>query len=280
MTCVVTVSGALRDCVVVDESPAGMGFGAAALLLAPSFHMKPATKAGRPVESAVTIPVQWQRQTASGGERYTVTANWPWAQAPSWGQVDAAYPSRARDKGIAGRALLRCSLKPDGRLKDCGVLDETPGNMGFGPAALSLSRLFQAPAPTEDPRTLSQLRINLSFQFAPRGSTTPYLTRLDWTKELQADAVFEAFPAKAADAGLTTGRATVDCAVAATGALVNCATVNEDPVDMDFGATAPKIAEQLAINPWTEDGLPAEGAHVKFAIRFNKAGGPGTPRGR
>src|SRR5438045_8179721 len=47
--CTVTVQGALRDCQVVSEKPAGQGFGAAALTLSSQLMMKPALKAGAPV---------------------------------------------------------------------------------------------------------------------------------------------------------------------------------------------------------------------------------------
>ena len=58
--CEVTAQGAMRDCVVVDETPVEFGFGSAALKLAPRFRMRPVTRNGEPVSGAVvTIPIRF-----------------------------------------------------------------------------------------------------------------------------------------------------------------------------------------------------------------------------
>src|SRR6478609_8532566 len=57
--CTVTTQGVLSDCKVASESPAGMGFGHAAVTLSAQLMMRPALKAGAPVESRVRIPIEW-----------------------------------------------------------------------------------------------------------------------------------------------------------------------------------------------------------------------------
>ena len=58
--CGVMVSGLLEDCAIIDESPAGYGFGAAALKMSRSFQMRPQTRDGVPISGAqVMIPISF-----------------------------------------------------------------------------------------------------------------------------------------------------------------------------------------------------------------------------
>ena len=60
LRCAVTVSGTLTDCSVISETPAGEGFGLAAIKLSRHFRMNPGTVDGQPVEGAqVNIPLQF-----------------------------------------------------------------------------------------------------------------------------------------------------------------------------------------------------------------------------
>ncbi|HEY1928158.1 MAG TPA: TonB family protein [Caulobacteraceae bacterium] len=61
INCKVTAQGDATDCKIVAEAPIGMGFGAAAISLAPYFKMRPRTVDGAPVSGAgVNIPIRFQ----------------------------------------------------------------------------------------------------------------------------------------------------------------------------------------------------------------------------
>jgi TonB family protein len=266
--CIVTAQGVLRDCKAIEDDPPGKGFGGAALLIAPSLSYKPALKDGRPVDAPVMFRIRWEAGGAAAPEGLRITSSLLWAQAPSSADLLAAYPKVARERNLRGHVVLRCELTPDSLLKHCDVISEEPGSAGFGSAAMRLISLFkgQPLGDAAQSKVLNTLRVDVPFEFAQ--TDVRYLSKPNWTRRFDPDAVVAAFPDKAADAGLTGGRAALDCAVAKDGALADCRIDSEEPPGMGFGPAAISLAKYMAVDPWTDDGLPADGARLKFAIRF------------
>jgi TonB family protein len=64
LKCIVTADGRLTACSVLKETPAGLGFGAAALAASPSYRFKPAKRLGEPVETDLILSLAF----ASGVE--------------------------------------------------------------------------------------------------------------------------------------------------------------------------------------------------------------------
>lgn len=61
MVCRITAAGGLEACTIRSESPAGLGYGAAALALAPIFKMPAVDLDNRPVAGRmVQIPIIWK----------------------------------------------------------------------------------------------------------------------------------------------------------------------------------------------------------------------------
>lgn len=61
MACEAGAGGKLEGCTVASEEPAGLGFGAAALALSPSFYIRPWTAEGLPVIGGkIRVPVRYQ----------------------------------------------------------------------------------------------------------------------------------------------------------------------------------------------------------------------------
>ncbi|MDB5469842.1 MAG: hypothetical protein JWR84_1402 [Caulobacter sp.] len=66
-----------------------------------------------------------------------------WLQRPTKAQLEAAYPRMALRRNVSGLAVLWCSVRPDGWLRDCRVVSETSTGYGFGQAAIDVSPRYR-----------------------------------------------------------------------------------------------------------------------------------------
>ena len=94
-----------------------------------------------------------------------VITNPDWIKRPTSDQLMRAYPAIALERGQSGSADLNCSVRMDGTLTDCQIRNETPARMGFGRAALSLSRQFKMSPRTVDGAAVDGARVSVAIRF-------------------------------------------------------------------------------------------------------------------
>ena len=60
LACRVNTDGTLSECRVLDESPKGLGFGAASLRMSRMLRVKPAIRDGKPLAGSIVFPMTWK----------------------------------------------------------------------------------------------------------------------------------------------------------------------------------------------------------------------------
>lgn len=269
--CQVTVEGFLQNCKVLWEDPVGLGFGQAALQLAPQFRMSPKIRGGKPIPGGkVSVPIVWSG-LANGGFKPTgqsLVMDPPWLAAPTAAQVVAAWPAEAGALP-SGQAVLRCDLNKTGGLTSCDVISENPRNKGFGKAAKTLSKSFKVSFGGQNGKDLDDYKIDVPFRFRnPASPDTRRLTRPNWIRSLNAEGMADIYPAAAVKAGVKTGLGVVSCMTTPSGDLTDCQALREEPAGLDFSAAAVQAASVMRMNPWTKEGDPVEGLKITLPIRF------------
>lgn len=274
--CTVNKQGLLQNCSVVKESQPPHGFGEAALRLTPTFLFKPATRHGEPIETEITIPVNFPTETTILLPNTLVLPAPSWAKTPTAQQILAQLDKKVGDKFADGKIVFMCNLnKRTGKVSHCILANESAGMTEFRGVAWSLTDAFEA-----DPKAMADIRARLDpdrtdavifLPFSFPDMTSPvwngrHLTHVQWTRLLAPTPDRPLFPDAALKAGLKTGSASVDCLIADDGGLSDCKVVKESAPNLGFGDMAKTIAEASAINPWTDEGLPAGGARVQLPI--------------
>jgi len=278
----VTIRGALDRCEVKAETPAGRGFGAAALSFASLFIMRPMTRDGLPVGGAeVIIPIVFAAQTTTsqniGSIRVLRTA--PWIATPTLADMASAFPKGAMGRIPSARVILRCEIERDGRVDACDTVEETPEHQGFGQAARGLAKDFRV-ATVGIGDKWGMPKVDVPFDFRDPSATEPPVEIYQpvWRTPPRSNTPAGLYPDTAVKAGIKEGGAELDCTALHDGSLSGCTVKSETAAGFGFGEAAIKLAATAAVNPWTSAGTPVDGAHVEFSIRLQAPDPPGMAK--
>lgn len=280
ISCAVSVQGALHDCRVVTESPVGSGFGLAAIALTPQLLMKPGMRGGKPMVSRVSIPINFESDGpptgshlsggASGPMTRTVLSNVRWRQAPTYEDVVAAYPEKARLRQVGGRATLNCTFKAAGLVGSCDTIMEEPKGHGFAVAARALTNRFVGPETLNDGRATRGVDVQIPFVFAVDmlNPESRLIGKPQWASLPGGGDMAAGYPAAAVKAGVRTGRVVLSCQVAAEGRLASCTTEREEPAGLGFGDAALALTKAFQVQTWSAEGLPTVGGSIRVPLRY------------
>jgi len=278
IACRINFAGALEQCKVRSESPAGMAFGESALLLAPAFRFKPVTRDGKPVLAPVTIPINFK--TGPGAARTSAVAPQavedarilnapPFDKAPTYADIIAAWPGGSSN-AAEGNAAMRCRLHETGLLDDCSFSYVSAPK--FERPSRELAKKFHVKVGSATREQLKDVFVSVPIQFVnpSRAPSARTVTNARWTVTPDEDASAAFYPAEAARQGVKVGRGQAQCLVSETGTLVDCKPVSGTPEKLGFDVAAAHIAATMQIALWGEDGLPTAGATVVLPIRINQ----------
>jgi periplasmic protein TonB len=119
---------------------------------------------------------------------------------------------------------------------------------------------------TEPPPKVIQLAENRP----PEPPRQRVIRNPSWLQRPTGRQLADLYPRIAAERGIS-GGATLLCEVIGSGAVRNCAVIDESPKGRGFGDAALASARLFKLNPRTVDGETVEGAKVRIPLVFNLA---------
>jgi len=115
LQCEVAIDGA-ATCKVIDETPAGLGFGDAALAFSKTFKMKPMTVNGQPVDGGeIKIPLKFEapdEEEAADASPAVTAAVAALAPGATMSSVEPSAKASALAGKIAAATLAQAGIKP------------------------------------------------------------------------------------------------------------------------------------------------------------------------
>jgi TonB family protein len=202
-----------------------------------------------------------------------VVANAPWIKLPTFEEVAAAYPEKARAAGKTGRATLHCHFGKDGDLRGCTTRQEEPAGYGFGAAARQLAASFQAPSTMQGMGSIADVEIEVPFAFTQDMITgkRAAMAHPVWVSQPTEELMKAVFPARAMAAGVGRAVVVIGCQIGPAGGLAGCVVEKEDPKELGFGQAALAASSYYRVRRWTDEGLPSVGQPIHIAVGYDLA---------
>jgi Gram-negative bacterial TonB protein C-terminal len=245
MKCAATSAGLLSDCAVIQETPTGEGFGAAALSLATGMALKPTGGDGQPIAGRnLIVPVRFE--AAMLRNPGSIIGNPDWLRKPTQEEAIQFFPANAGE--APGHATIACVVSTRGLLENCRVNEENPPGHGFGGAALAMSSVFLMRPMTIDGLPVGGAAVIIPIRFEGGGGgqqgTVGVLRTAPWMTVPTADAVAAAFP-KSAIGKTSSAHVVLRCAFRHDGKLTNCDRISEEPSGRGFAEAGAGARERL-----------------------------------
>lgn len=156
-------NGDFANCNVLEEDPAGHGFGAAALTLIPRLAEAPL---GPDAANDAVIPFLFTLK--DDAHAYLEPKQIRWAARPEGGvRLSNFYPDQAAHAPLEGYVIVDCGVAADGVLTACRGLVGTPYGWGFKENAVALASQFRLEPRLADGRPIpdgARIRIPIRFR--------------------------------------------------------------------------------------------------------------------
>jgi hypothetical protein len=164
--CKVWSEGAIGDCRLRDERPAGAGFAKAALSLIKRFRANMDGIVWRLGDNLVAdLKIHFtDPRSAEFVERRIAQPTWLTEADPA--QAAALFPVAASAKGLrTGRGVASCGVAADGRLEDCVPLPGDPDGLGFSEAAVKIASVMRMNPWTDAGGPVDGAHVRLPIRF-------------------------------------------------------------------------------------------------------------------
>jgi TonB family protein len=252
LRCAAGASGQLQNCAVLQETPVGQGFGAAALSLSTGMELKPNGLNGQPVAGRnLIVPVKFVPALLHSGG---IVGLPDWVRKPTAEEVLNYWPTEAT---AGGRVRLECVVTNRGLMDNCTVSDEAPLGHGLGGAALAMSQIFVMRPMTFDGLPVSGAKVVIPINFEGPADRFQGALRVARTAPYLASPTFDqvaaAFP-KSAIGSIASSHVVLRCSLRSDGHFDACDTVSETPPGHGFDFAARSLIKdfRVIVNPKTD----------------------------